>query len=206
MRCWIRSLSLSFLVALPAASVLAQEKGKPAQDPKAEAMMAAYKKAGAVTENHKILEPFIGEWTTASKVWMDPGAPPIDCTGTASAKSIFDGRFIQSEHRGTFMGEAFVGIATTGYDNLKQKYVSTYIENGSTAITWAEGTYDKATKTFTFAGQMDDPTAGAKVPFRFTEKLVDKDRIAFEWFETRDGKETRMMELTYTRKATGSAK
>ena len=206
MKCSIRFLSLPLLLALPAAYVLAQDKGKPAQDPKTEAMMAAYKKAGAVTENHRILDAFTGEWTTTSKMWMDPAAPAMESTGTASAKPIFDGRFVQAEHRGIMMGENYVGIATTGYDNLKQKYVSTYIENGATAITFAEGTYDRGTKTFTFSGQMDDPQGGAKIPFRFTERLVDKDKIAFEWYETREGKEAKGMELTYTRKGTGSAK
>ncbi|HET6202752.1 MAG TPA: DUF1579 domain-containing protein [Planctomycetota bacterium] len=194
------TLSLLSLLVFPAAYVLAQDKAAPAMDPKMAAMVAEYKKAGAVTENHKLLEPLVGEWTTNSKMWMDPAAPPMDMTGTASAKSIFGGRFVQSEHRGMFMGEESIGIATTGYDSQKKKFVGTYIENGSTSITTVEGTYDAATKTFTFSGQYDDPMEHASIPFRFTQKVGDREKILFEWYEKRGGKEAKTMEIAYTRK------
>jgi hypothetical protein len=195
-------LSLLSLLVFPAAYVLAQDKPAPAMDPKMAAMMAEYKKAGAVTENHRLLEPFVGEWTTVTKMWMDPAAPPMDIAGTASAKSLFG----QTEHRGIFMGEESIGIATTGYDSQKKKFVGTYLENSSTSITTVEGTYDAASKTFTFSGQYDDPMEHASIPFRFTEKVGDPNKILFEWFEKKGGKETKSMEITYTRKAGGAAR
>ncbi len=188
------------MAGLALAAAGSQEKAKPGGPPDMEAMMAAYKKAGAVTENHKPLEALVGEWTTSSKMWMDPAAPPMESAGTASAKPLFGGRFVQTAHSGNFMGETHEGISTTGYDNLKKKYVGTWIENMGTSITYTEGTYDAGAKTFTFTGKYDDPVTGGTIPFRFTQKVADKDRIAFEWYETREGKEAKTMEITYTRK------
>jgi uncharacterized protein DUF1579 len=188
------------VAGLALAAAASQEKAKPGGPPDMEAMMAAYKKAGAVSENHKPLEALVGEWTTSSKMWMDPGAAPMESAGTASAKALFGGRFVQSVHSGNFMGEPTEGISTTGYDNLKKKYVGTWIENMGTSITLVEGTYAAGTKTFTFSGQYDDPMTGGKIAFRFTENVADKDRILFEWYETREGKETKSMEIVYTRK------
>ena len=92
------------------------------------------------------------------------------------------------------------GKSLSGYDNLKKKYVGTWIENMGTSITFVEGTYAAGTKTFTFSGQYDDPVTGGKIAFRFTENVAEKDRIVFEWYETREGKETKSMEIVYTRK------
>jgi hypothetical protein len=197
-------------VALWAAPALGQER--PKQDdkkpaagqemtPEQKAMMEAMAKAGAVTENHKRLDYMVGEWTFASKCWMEPGAPPTESTGTCTTTAIYGGRYVISEHAGDFMGQPFEGTACCGYDNTKGKYVTAWIDNMSTGIFTFEGTYDAATKTFTYTGEMDDcMSPGSKIRVREVIKVVDKDKHTFEWYETRGGKETKTMEMTYTRK------
>jgi len=57
------------------------------------------------------------------------------------------------------------------------------------------------TKTFTVYSARDDMMApGKKVKVREVIRVLDKDKHVFEWFETRDGKESKTMEITYTRK------
>ena len=196
--CFRLAAALGLVGAVGLAASAAQEKGKPGQD--MEARIAAYKKAAAVTESHKLLEAFAGDWTTTTKTYMNPAGPPMESAGTASGHMIFGGRFVHLQHKGTMMEEAFEGILTAGYDNQKKKYVSTWIDSMSTSFTFGEGTYDAGTKTFTFAGEMDDAATGGRTKFRFLYRIADKDRITFEWYDNSSGKEAKEMESIYTRK------
>jgi len=183
---------------------LAQEKkpaAPPAMSAEEKAMMEAFDKMAAVGSNHKLLEYMLGDWTTNNKMWMQPGAPPIESLGSCSSKSSMGGRYILSEHKGMAMGKPFEGVATSGYDNLTGKFVATWMDNMSTGIMSLTGSYDAAGKSFTFWSEMPDPMQ-PKVVIKVREvvKLVDKDKHIMEWYETRDGKEAKTMELTYTRK------
>lgn len=148
-----------------------------------------------------MLEAMAGEWTYTSKMWMDPAAPPMESTGTSSFKSILGGRYVQHEHHGFVMGMPFEGIGINGYDNIKKKFVSTWIDNMGTMITYMTGTFDPASKTFTYTGKMDDVVkAGTVVKIRETLHAPDADTAHMQWYETRDGKEAKTMEIVYKRK------
>ncbi|HET6202340.1 MAG TPA: DUF1579 domain-containing protein [Planctomycetota bacterium] len=192
-------LSGALCALFPLAASSPQEKGK-AVPASMDDMMAAWKKAGAVNENHRLLEPLAGEWTETTKMYMDPSAPPMESTGTYSGRMIFGGRFLAMEHRGKMMEEPMEGRMTLGYDNLKKRYVSTWIDSMSTGIYVSEGTYDAGTKTLTLTGEMDDPMTGGKTKYRGVWRVGEKDRTYFEWYDTREGKETKSWETVYTRK------
>lgn len=138
---------------------------------------------------------------------MDPSAPPQESKGTAVRKAIMDGRF----YTGDFTGKMempgadgkptemmFHGQSVEGYDNVKQKFVSTWLDNMGTGIMMAEGTYDPATKTFTYNAEIE-MMPGMKTKVREVIKVTDKDHHVFEWYEDRGGKETKTMEIHYTR-------
>ncbi|MFO0837511.1 MAG: DUF1579 domain-containing protein [Phycisphaerae bacterium] len=173
-------------------------------------MMEACEKAGALGDQHKQLGYMVGDWTYVNKMWMDPSAPPMESTGTCTTKAIWDGRYYHSDHSGKMMmpdatgkmtEKQFMGTAITGYDNMKQKFVSCWIDNMGTGIMMSEGTYDPATKAYTYISDMDDPMMpGTKVKVREVIKVLDKDKHTLEWYETREGKEMKTMEITYTRK------
>ncbi len=186
--------------AAPFAAQAADAKSAaPAPDEKA--MMEAFEKMAAVGENHKLLAGLAGEWTTLTKMWMAPGQPPQESAGSASAIMTMGGRYLHSRHSGVVMGMPFEGVATIGYDNLTGRFVSTWADNMSTGILYETGSYDAATKTFTYHGQTTDPMApGTPVPLRTTTRLVDADTYVFEWYETHDGHEARTLEVTYKRK------
>ena len=93
----------------------------------------------------------------------------------------------------------FKGQGTEGYDNVKKKFVGTWMDNMSTGIMTSEGDYDPATKTFTYTGEME-MVPGMKQKIREVVKLTDKDHMDFEWYEDRGGKEIKTMEINYTRK------
>jgi uncharacterized protein DUF1579 len=161
-----------------------------------------------LNENHKLLAEFVGNWTYTTKMWMAPGAPPSESKGTAVSKAIMDGRYIVTENSGTFKmpgpdgkmkDMAFKGVATDAYDNVKKKFVSSWVDNMGTGIYILEGTYDAATKTFTYTAEME-MTPGTKTKMRQTIKTVDKDHRLFEFFDDRGSGEMKTMEINFTRK------
>jgi hypothetical protein len=92
----------------------------------------------------------------------------------------------------------FKGYGTEGYDNVKKKFVGTWMDSMGTGIMMAEGDYDSATKTFTYTGEIE-MMPGMKQKIREVVKLTDKDHMDFEWYEDRGGKEMKTMEIAYTR-------
>src|SRR5205823_1531481 len=92
----------------------------------------------------------------------------------------------------------FKGMAVEGYDNMKKKFVSSWIDNMGTGIQYSEGTYDPASKTFTFSSEME-MMPGMKTPVREVLKMADKDHMMMEWYETHGGQEKKTMEIAYTR-------
>src|SRR5215213_2959322 len=126
------ALSLLALTAVPA---MAQDKPKETAPPGMDqAAMEAMMKAISPGENHKHVTRYAGDWTYAGKMWMDPGQPPTESTGTMHGEAILDGRYVQTVWKGNFMGMPFEGRGTNGYDNLSKQYVSTWIDNMGTGI------------------------------------------------------------------------
>jgi hypothetical protein len=195
------------------ASSFAQDATTPKPDEKPSGgapdaqMMATMMEMATPGENHKVLADTVGSWTYKVKWWMSPQAPPMESTGTTSTRSVMDGRYFISEHKGNMsmpgadgkmMDMPFQGMGTEGYDNAKKKFVASWIDNMGTGIILMEGTYDPATKTVTYIGE-EQPMPGVKFKMRQTETTVDKDHRNLEFFEVHDGKETKVMEIAYTR-------
>ena len=160
-----------------------------------------------LNENHKLLGELVGNWTYTVKMWMDPSKPPSESKGTATRKAEMGGRYFVADVSGKFPMPGpdgkmqqfdFKGRATEAYDNAKQKFVSTWIDNMSTGIMLSEGTYDPSTKTFTYHANYD-MAPGVQTKIRETIKVTDKDHHVMEWFEQRGGQEVKTMEIAYTR-------
>lgn len=161
-----------------------------------------------LNENHKLLGELAGTWDYTIKFWMAPDAPPSESKGTATRKPMMDGRYFVLDTQGSFEMPGpdgkmtkmdFQGAGWEGYDNVKKKFVSTWADNMGTGIMYAEGTYDPATKTFTYTSELE-MMPGVKTKVRELVKVIDKDHHTFEFYEIRDGKDVKTMEIKYTRK------
>src|SRR5215470_4588351 len=53
------------------------------------------------------------------------------------------------------VGLGIQGMAVEGYDNVKKKFVSSWIDNMGTAIMISEGTYDAGAKTLTYTAETE---------------------------------------------------
>jgi hypothetical protein len=151
---------------------------------------------------HKLLAQLEGTWNAKVKSWLGPGEPK-ESSGVMMRKMIMDGRYLFEEFKGEFLGKKFIGSGVTGYDVNKKKFVMAWIDNFGTGISTSTGTYDKEAKTFTYQGEEDNPAMGGKMKTRDVLKLVSADEELFEMYRTpaKEGKELKVMEITYTRKA-----
>lgn len=174
---------------------------KAADSDMAEAMkkMAEFATPGA---GHKALEPLVGEWVVESKMWMGgQGSPMTESKGSASAKWILDGRYLQEEFQGEMMGMPFRGIGITAYDNFRKQYVNIWMDSLSTSIFKSEGSSDTEGKVFTYVGKMDEPMTGEKdKPTKAILRILSADKHVFEMHDLALGEKSKVLELTYTRK------
>ena len=195
--------SVSILVALfvlsLASPLMAKDKksGKPMDQ---QAMMELWKKMAMPGEPHKLFATLAGSWTTTSKEWMEPGKPPTESTGTAEIKMLLDGRFLYQEYNSQMMGQPFSGIGIDAYDNMTKKYVTAWLDSMGTGIFIMEGTASADGKTITLKGSHPEP-GGGKMTHRAVWKIVDNNNQTFDMYGAHHGgKETKMMEIVYTRK------
>jgi hypothetical protein len=190
-------LAIAAVLSLPA---LAQQQKPPEMTPEQKAEMEAYMKAGTPGEPHKTLAATAGTYTLQVKSWHEPGGPPMEETGTATRTVALDGRVLIEDMKGTMMGMSFSGHGMTGYDNVTGKYWNTWIDSMSTGLMVSEGTCD-AQKACTFTGSWNDPIKKAPVKARMTTRWTSPTTEIFEMYGPgKDGKEMKMMEITYTRK------
>jgi len=180
--------------------------------PDPQEMMKQMMEMAKPNENHKMLADLAGNWTYKIKFLNPATGQWEESTGTAVRKSMMDGRYSVLEVTGKMkmpgadgkMKEmTFKGQGIDGYDNVKKKFVGSWVDSMGTGIMMSEGTYDPASKTFTYNTEVE-MAPGMKQKVREVIKLTDKDHHVFEWYEDRNGQDTKTMEIAYTR--SGKAK
>lgn len=192
----LSSLSLSLLLS---PSVFAEEK--PAAAPSQDAIMKAWAAYATPGPGQKALEAIVGTWDVASKVWMAPGAPAQESTGTSENKMILGGRYLEQHYEGTMMNQPFSGIGVTAFDNYKKKYIATWIDSAGTGIMVTTGTMDEAGKVLTAWGTVDDPGLKRTMKVKTAVTIVDADHHTYEsWSAGPGGKMTKNLEIHFTRK------
>ncbi len=181
---------------------LAQEKpASEKMDPKTEEIMKKMEVAGTPGDAHKALEPLVGNWNVEVKSWMSPDAPPTTTKATAKASWVMNGRFVQEEFNGEFMGKPFHGLNLTGYDNTKQKYNNVWIDDMHTAVFASEGAAEDGGKVITLQCKYDCPITGQKDKvMKQVLRIISPDKHVFEMYDPAKGDNSKTMEITYTRK------
>jgi len=188
-------------IALLVTSASAQTGKQPPQmTPEQKAEMEAYMKAGMPGAPHQALASTAGNYDLKIRSWQAAGTPPMEETGTATRAMALDGRVLVEELSSSTMGTPFTGHGMMGYDNVTGKYWSTWNDTMSTGLMLSEGTCD-AQKTCTFTGHWNDPVKKAPVKARMTTRWTSPTVQVFEMYAPgKDGKEFKMMEITYTKK------
>ncbi len=187
-------IRLSMLVALAVAAgaALAQDMSPEKQ----KAMM----KAMAPGEHHQHLARFAGKFEYTSKMWMAPGAPPMESKGMSDAEMVMGGRYLQDVVTGDAMGMTFEGMGWTGFDNLTGEYTVAWIDNMGTGIMRGSGKCSAGGTVITLEGSFMAPGVPEPLPFKQVVTLVDDDHHKMEWYmPSEEGEMFKTMELQYTR-------
>ncbi len=197
---------LSFLAAVASLSLLAlgsalataqEAQGGGADPDEAMKKWIEFMTPGA---EHDLLKYKVGRWTMKIEMWTAPGEPSTVSEGTSEGKLIMGGRYLMDNTKSNFQGNPFEGIGITGYDKLKKRFVSVWIDNLGTGFTISSGTYDETTKTYNYTTMSPDVMVGEYKRTRTTERIVSDDQWVMEMYDTTsDGKEFLMMKGTYTR-------
>jgi hypothetical protein len=191
----------STLIVLLAAAAFAQDGKAPKMTPEQMAEMEAYTKAGAPGAPHQMLASMAGNYDLKIKSWHEPGAPPMEEAGTCTRSMILGGRVLVEEVTSKMMGMPFNGHGMHGYDNVTGKHWSTWTDNMSTGMMVSEGTCGPKGDC-TFTGSWNDAIKKGPVKSRMTTKWTSPTTEVFEMYAPgKDGKEMKMMEITYTKKA-----
>ncbi|NMH27069.1 DUF1579 domain-containing protein [Flavobacterium silvaticum] len=163
------------------------------------AKMKAWMDFATPGEVHKVLASDTGKWNCDMTFWEGPDAKPEKSTTQADVKMVFDGKYQESVYKGTMMGMPFEGKSTVGFNNASGKAFSTFYDNMGTGFMYVEGTYDAASKTFSFAGETTDPLTKKNVKYREEYVIVDDNTRKMSMFDTKNGSEYKSMEIVMTR-------
>ena len=182
----------------------AQEKKKAEKKmPSQEEMMKRWEASMMPGDAHKKLEAMVGTWDAEVKMWMNgPTGEATISKGTSINKLVLGGRYVEQDFAGEMMNQPFNGIGFTGYDNFKKKYISSWIDNMSTAMSTMDGSVDKQGSTFTLWGTMDEPMTGERgKKVKYVTRIIDADKHIFKVYDVQAyGDKKPTMQITYTRK------
>jgi hypothetical protein len=198
-------IAMAGVLLIPAEHVFAQDKSKGGEKAPAisQEMMKRWTEAATPGESHKLLDQFVGKWDVSTRMWFEgPGKPPTEGKAAVEIKWILDGRFLQEDAASEMMGMPHKSIAITGYDNIKKKYVVSYMDNMGTAIFTGEGTIDESGKVMTLFGKFDEPMTGERDKvIKMVTRLIGPDKHTFEIYDlVGTSSEFKSLEMTYVRK------
>lgn len=190
---------IAAVVPLLVACATAAPSAETAPDPAAiEQGMRQMSTTGA---EHAALKRSVGEWTVATRMWMDPGAEPIAGKGTATVSEMLGGKWLRQDYHGDMMGTPFDGQLISGYDTIAKRYVAVWVDSFSTAMGCMTGESNDGGKTITYRQHLElSPMTGGPVDFRYVITVQSDDQHTMEHYvHPQGGAEVKAMELVYTR-------
>lgn len=165
--------------------------------------MKAFIHAATPGKMHARLAQDVGVWHGKNTMWMSPDAEPVQTDCSITTAPLLDGRFTRCEMKGEMPGMGpYNGLMISGYDNITEKFVCTWIDNVSTSMANGEGELSKDGKTITWNFTCNCPLTKKPVAMKQVETMTGKDSKTLELFgaEPKSGKQYKMMQIELTRK------
>ncbi len=194
-----------------AGSALSQDAGEEKEPPKFKSadprdhdqaeMMANWMATTQPNRFHKRLGRYVGDFDYVMKMWMAPGAAPMETKGEATTSWLFADKWTKMETEYNMMGMNIKGFGVTGYNSFKKKYVGTWCDSFGTQMLYMEGNYIGDDKTLIMYGLMDEPMTGEHDKMvKYVIREEDDDNYTFEIHDMPIGEEgTKVIEINYTR-------
>ena len=154
-------------------------------------------------EHHKRLEPFVGTFKAAVKLWMGPGEPNVS-TGVLTSTMECGGRFLHQHYEADPASDSpfpdFQGRGYWGYNHVTGKYEGFWIDTASTMMQMESGDVDASGKVWTMTSEMLNAQTMQPTQKKSVITLKDRDHHSVDmYFAGPDGKEIKGMEIRYTR-------
>lgn len=168
-----------------------------------EADMQTCMAAGMPGKMHEHLTNSVGVWHGMETMWMAPDTEPVKTECTSTITALMDGRYSKCEMAGDMPGMGpFNGMGITGYDNVSQKFVGTWIDNHSTGIMQGTGELSADGKTMTWNYTYNCPMTKKPAIMRQVETMTGAKTMTMEMFanDPKSGKEFKMLRIEFTKK------
>lgn len=214
----MRPMSLLVLASLALTGVLAAQDGKPAaakprataapkageakpaEAPPAQDPAAAPKPADAAPEKpvpeHALLGRWVGEWDAELKSMRDG---KLDVSKGRSTSRMLGGFWLITDFAGTAAGQPLMGHEVLGYDPHRKKFVSTWVDGSSVAVTMSQGSFDATGAKLTM--QQTRLMSGQMVQSTAVYNWKDADSFSLRMTGAgAEGKEEVLLVIDYTRR------
>lgn len=194
-------VSILFCCGLLPLAVWVQDEqdSAPPMSPEQMAMMQAWEQAATPGAEHERLAAQVGTWHGQVESWSMPGIDPMISQSKVERKMSLDGRVLEEHWSGNMMGRDFVGHSRTGFDNVQQKYWSTWTDNMSTSLMTFSGEYDEAAEQYVYTGSYVDPVSKQTVTTRSVSMRPEEGKEVMEMYEVHGDSEKMTMRITLTR-------
>lgn len=187
---------ITLLICAVILTGIAQNSSAQTADP-----MKAWQDYMTPGEPHKKLAKEVGTWEAEVSQWMDPSAPPTKSKATNVVTMTMNGLYQIGNFSTNMMGMPMMGQSTSGYDNIKKMYVSTWIDNMGSGIIKMTGNFDASGKVLTLKGMQTDPLTGGESELREEIRWIDDNSYTMTMYGAGlDGKEMKFIEGTFKRK------
>lgn len=153
-------------------------------------------------EHEQLAKSHAGEWKGKTTLWMTSESEPIHSECTYTVTPIMDGRYLMGKMEGEFPGMGpYSGAGVIGFDNLKQQYVASWIDNHSTGILNGVGELSSDGRKLTWEYKHICPVTKKPTVMREVETITGPNSKTMEMYGTdpKAGKEYKMMHVEFTR-------
>ena len=163
------------------------------------ALMAKHKE-------HETLGQLAGAWEGTIQAAVRYSKDEIPTATSMNIRWMLDGYFLESDDSIQIQNTPATRSRTIyGYNTMKEYFYRTEFQNGDPREYLSTGTWDAATRTFTFIGPEHSPVTGDDFQRRDTFRLVGENQLSFERsFIFQDKSEIRAFHGTLQRKKTPS--
>lgn len=148
-----------------------------------------------VTEEHKMVQRGVGEWTGTITMHNMPQPLASPCTETVTAVGEL---WTTSRFEMDFGGMPFSGSSTFGYDPDKKMFVGTWVDSMTPRLTIMEGAYDKEKDAIVMHYDSVDHMTGKTIKMR-SENHTEENAYHIKFFQVGE-EDALQMEIEMKRK------
>lgn len=150
----------------------------------------SWNKYASANENHAALYPLAGNWKVSFYVYDEAGNIIRAPEGLAFNRTILGGRFALLHYK----LDAYQGVGIMGYDNIKQKYTTLYINNFGTGIHYSEGSAKNKNKFLLFGSSIDYST-GKPVQVTYDTTVLSPTKYTFQQYDAKEKQELKIKKV-----------